>query len=136
MRYRDILTENVIKLDLDDLNEEVIRVEMADQRLIVMHNPAAAQVKALLDRSKQHEVRGFCYENDIFFWDAFYANHGEMFDKLLQEHGFEFNDMNKKLSWFILAEHEPKPPFFEITGARPPPLFQKIIDQLGYKVLG
>lgn len=59
------------------------------RRPVNLHrNPGREEYQALLKRSYEHSLRGFCYENgDIIVWDSYVADHGSV-ETLLRENGF------------------------------------------------
>jgi hypothetical protein len=51
-----------------------------DGNLVILRNPVAGQIRTLLERSREQQLRGFVIDGDFYVWDAYLATHDRASD--------------------------------------------------------
>jgi hypothetical protein len=76
LRYWMTLVERGDTLDPAVLRER--RIEVRGSTFPLLQNPTIQQLLAVLRGSTWDRLKGLAVDNDVYWWDAYYAHHGDI----------------------------------------------------------
>lgn len=73
-----MINNKLLRKHLALASSHVSRIEIKGNTFTLFENPTASQLLSLLDRSKEGSVRGLVFKGNTYWWDGFFALHGDI----------------------------------------------------------
>lgn len=86
---------------IDLFEYKIIKMDKGYRDIVIIKNPSVDQILNLLKKSKGESLRGLNYGEDIYVWDAWFSEHYDVKEFLIDKLGIEFDLSDDEDHWFI-----------------------------------